>query len=185
MTKDEALTVALQQIEVAVEYIDHLGGESGMYRAALVGLKKALAQQDAEAHLQAVSDFGQLQEQEPVAWHTEDHLTDRSATTYRKDMVYSWECKGWPVTPLFTSPPKRQLESTTDMMMELADRLGGLPDDIDPRAWGHLLVYAPKKQWVSLTEWEREAISVECGAMSADWLIFVEAVEKALKEKNT
>lgn len=39
-------------------------------------------------------------------------------------------------------------------------------------------------QWVSLTEWEREAIAVECGAMSADWLVFMEAVEKALKEKN-
>ena len=45
-------------------------------------------------------------EQEPVGWHTEDHLTDRSATTYSKDMAYRWECKGWPVTPLYTSPPK-------------------------------------------------------------------------------
>ena len=85
---------------------------------------------------------------------------------------------------VYTSPPQRQLKSTTDMMMELADRLGELPDDVDPRAWSHLLVYAPKKQWVSLTEWEREAIAVECGAMSADWLVFMEAIEKALKEKN-
>jgi hypothetical protein len=37
---------------------------------------------------------------------------------------------------------------------------------------------------VGLTEWEREAIAVECGAMSADWLVFMEAVERALKEKN-
>ena len=43
----------------------------------------------------------------------------------------------------------------------------------------------PQREWVGLTEWEREAIAVECGAMSADWLVFVEAVEKALKEKNT
>ena len=41
-----------------------------------------------------------------------------------------------------------------------------------------------KKPWVGLTEWEREAIAVECGAMSADWQVFMEAVEKALKEKN-
>ena len=47
-------------------------------------------------------------EQEPVGWHTEDHLTDRSATTYSKDMAYRWECKGWPVTPLYTSPPAKQ-----------------------------------------------------------------------------
>ena len=45
--------------------------------------------------------------QEPVAWHTEDHLTDRSATTYSKDMVYRWQSKGWPVTPLYALPPQR------------------------------------------------------------------------------
>jgi hypothetical protein len=42
----------------------------------------------------------------------------------------------------------------------------------------------PQRTWVGLTEWEREAIAVECGAMSADWLVFIEAVERALKEKN-
>ena len=40
-------------------------------------------------------------------------------------------------------------------------------------------------QWVGLTGWEREAIALECGAMSADWLVFMEAVERALREKNT
>jgi DNA repair exonuclease SbcCD ATPase subunit len=44
MTDREALKLALEQVEVAVEYIDYLGGESAMYRAALAGLKKALAQ---------------------------------------------------------------------------------------------------------------------------------------------
>jgi hypothetical protein len=43
-----------------------------------------------------------------------------------------------------TAQPEQ--ESTTDMMMELADRLGELPDDVDPRAWEHLLVYAPKRE---------------------------------------
>lgn len=41
-----------------------------------------------------------------------------------------------------------------------------------------------RREWVGLTEWEREAIAVECGAMSSDWLVFMEAVERALKEKN-
>jgi len=45
--------------------------------------------------------------------------------------------------------------------------------------------HSSNRQWVGLTEWEREAIAVECGAMSADWLVFMEAVERALKEKNT
>ena len=53
-------------------------------------------------------------EQEPVAWHTEDHLTDRSATTYSKDMVYRWECKGWPVTPLYATPPQRTWVGLTE-----------------------------------------------------------------------
>jgi len=51
-------------------------------------------------------------------------------------------------------PPQRKLKSTTDMMMELADRLGELPDDIDPRAWSHLLVYAPEAQPPQRTEQE-------------------------------
>ena len=45
---------------------------------------------------------------------------------------------------------QRQFESTTDMMMALADRLGELPDDVDPRAWEHLLAYAPNS--ASVTE---------------------------------
>lgn len=45
--------------------------------------------------------------------------------------------------------------------------------------------HSSNRQWVGLTEWEREAIAIECGAMSADWLVFIEAVERALKEKNT
>jgi hypothetical protein len=41
-----------------------------------------------------------------------------------------------------------------------------------------------KRPWVGLTEYERTAIAEACGAMGAEWLVFVEAVEKALKEKN-
>ena len=42
----------------------------------------------------------------------------------------------------------------------------------------------PQCPWVGLTEWEREAIAHACGALGAEWLVFIEAVEKALKEKN-
>ncbi len=60
-------------------------------------------------------------------------------------------------------------------------------DDDDYKEYSAALdeLCTPKRQWVSLTEWEREAIAVECGAMSADWLVFMEAVERALKEKNS
>ena len=43
----------------------------------------------------------------------------------------------------------------------------------------------PRREWVGLTEGERVAIAEACGAMSADWLVFIEAVEKALKVKNS
>ena len=39
-------------------------------------------------------------------------------------------------------------------------------------------------KWVGLTEGERVAIAEACGAMDAGWLVFVEAIERALKEKN-
>jgi len=60
-------------------------------------------------------------------------------------------------------------------------------DDEDYKEYSAALdeLCTPKRPWVGLTEWEREAIAVECGAMSADWLVFMEAVEKALKEKNS
>lgn len=48
------------------------------------------------------------QRQEPYGWHTEDHLTDRSATTYSKDVADRWKSKGWPVTPFYTSPPAQR-----------------------------------------------------------------------------
>lgn len=41
---------------------------------------------------------------EAVAWHTDDHLTDKSATTYDSDVAERWKAKGWPVTPHFLAP---------------------------------------------------------------------------------
>ena len=41
-----------------------------------------------------------------------------------------------------------------------------------------------KREWQGLTDNERMELAVKTGAMSADWLPFMEAVEKKLKEKN-
>lgn len=88
-----------------------------------------------------------------------DAWTNPVLRVSRNAFVAGWEAalpqpEQEPVAILFgtlpvydtTPPPQRHLESTTDMMMELADRLGELPDDVDPRAWSHLLVYAPQRQ---------------------------------------
>ena len=53
-------------------------------------------------------------ETEPVAWFTEDHREDKSATTYSKKMSERWKEKGWPVTPLYTAPPQREWQGLTD-----------------------------------------------------------------------
>jgi hypothetical protein len=49
----------------------------------------------------------------------------------------------------------------SDAMMDLADRLGSEAEDVDPRAWAHLLVYAPNqedgKRYRWLTEDHRDA----------------------------
>ena len=52
-------------------------------------------------------------ETEPVAWFTEDHREDKSATTYSKKMSERWKEKGWPVTPLYTAPPQREWQGLT------------------------------------------------------------------------
>jgi hypothetical protein len=81
----------------------------------------------------------------------------------------------------FKRAVKRPIDKAWDeFIASMKDRIPGLPDAFK-FAWKS----APKREWVGLTEWEREAIALECGAMSADWLVFMEAVEKALEEKNT
>ena len=62
--------------------------------------------------------------QEPAAWFTEDYREDKSATTYSKKVADRWLEKGWPVTPLYTSPPPRE-PLTPDRTMELANETAG------------------------------------------------------------
>ena len=50
---------------------------------------------------------------ESVAWHTEDHLTDKSATTYDPEIAKRWRAKGWPVTPLYTHPADQVADDLT------------------------------------------------------------------------
>jgi hypothetical protein len=46
----------------------------------------------------------------------------------------------------FNAPTKEQrAKSISDEMMDLVDRLGHGAPEVDPRAWQHLLVYAPKR----------------------------------------
>jgi hypothetical protein len=77
-------------------------------------------------------------EPEPVAWFTEDHREDKSATTYSKKMAERWLEKGWPVTPLYTAPPQRNSVIDKTMAKRIATQLG----------------WQPKREWVGLTDEE-------------------------------
>jgi hypothetical protein len=96
MTKQpEALTMALHVIQ-------HQGDvDVDDWIAAEKAIKEVLAQQDAEAHLQAVADFGQLQEQEPVAWW------DAKIGVFNEKHFDQLQ-------PLYTSPPKREWVGLTN-----------------------------------------------------------------------
>jgi hypothetical protein len=71
--------------EINKEYRDHL--------TALESERDALL---AAAGKEAVA--------EPVAWFTDDSQSDRSATTWDRNVADRWRAKGWPVHPLYTSP---------------------------------------------------------------------------------
>jgi len=42
-----------------------------------------------------------------------------------------------------------------------------------------------QRTWVGLTDEEAMQICVDCGCMSEDWLMLLDAIEAKLKEKNT
>ncbi len=59
---------------------------------------KAIESDDLRAELAAIKA------QEPTGWYTEDHLDDKSATTYSWAVAERWVEKGWPVSPLYALP---------------------------------------------------------------------------------
>ncbi len=73
--------------------------------------------------LQAVID--EANSQKPVAWITDDYLTDKSATTYSKEVAVRWEKKGWPVDCLYSKPvpvmPSQQSPAVADVVEAVAD----------------------------------------------------------------
>ena len=74
--------------------------------------------EDGEAITALRAAIEQAEKHEPVAWFTEDHREDKSATTYSKKMSERWKEKGWPVTPLYTAPPQREWVGLTDEEIE-------------------------------------------------------------------
>ena len=55
------------------------------------------ARNEVRAILSAPSPAG-VDGLEVIGWYTEDHLDDKSATTYSREVADRWLAKGWPVT---------------------------------------------------------------------------------------
>jgi hypothetical protein len=55
----------------------------------------------------------------------------------------------WLSTPqpgfIYATPTPERAQTISDAMMDLVDRLGSEASEVDPRAWKHLLVYAPER----------------------------------------
>lgn len=77
-----------------------------------------------------VSDLDDRQARdEPVAWYTDDHLTDKSATTWDRTVAARWRDKGWTVGELFAAPqPQQQVGDTPTQSITFGPiKVGNLP----------------------------------------------------------
>ena len=101
-------------------------------------------------------------EQEPVAWM---HTTGTGHVYFRKkpqDKVFNPQ-------PVYTAPPKRDLTCVCGAVWE-----------------GETMVHPPRKrEWVGLTHPQIHELDWPDGVSFEDILLFVRAIEQALKEKNT
>ncbi|WP_060545666.1 hypothetical protein [Pseudomonas sp. NBRC 111136] len=70
---------------------------------------------------------------EPAAWFTDDHLTDKSATTWDLEVAERWRAKGWPVSALYTHTDTDEVERLRAENIRLIEdraRFPDRPDDI-------------------------------------------------------
>lgn len=81
---------------------------------------------------------------EQVAWFTEDHLTDKSATTWDSMVAERWRAKGWPVSQLYTHANPAEVERLRQFEVAYTE-------------------------WIKKTEWVQQTVSPkELGMHRAD-----------------
>ena len=90
---------------------------------------------------------------EIIGWYTDDHLDDKSATTYSWTVAKRWVEKGWPVSPLYAAPVS-EAKAQGVVMPERMDILGVQADFYGSSALDEIarLNAAPVQQ-VSVPAW--------------------------------
>ena len=157
MTKDKALTMALDFIErVNKDGWILADFEPEMY-AVITAIKEALAQP----------------EQEPVAWFSTLPDGKLSIKIVGKPTDGNWE-------PLYTTPPQRteQEREACERCKQLEEHAYDLVGEL--RVANIKLSMRPQRTWVGLTDEEKQAAYI----IVDGWSNCVNFIEKTLREKN-
>lgn len=88
---------------------------------------------------------------EPVAWFTEDHLTDKSATTWDSTVAERWRAKGWPVGELFANAALERKPSA--LIAQLQADLTARDELIDQLRSGYVFETGPYQVELSEDQW--------------------------------
>ena len=173
----EAMQLALEALES--KYIVNCGAWRVQQDQAITALRQALVDAD-DTSQERVDEIvktehdkqieialayqrgwdAALAQQEPVAWISEGGDVSRSKR-YMDEM-------GFKCNPLYTAPPKRELTCVCGAVWE-----------------GETMVHPPRKrEWVGLTHPQIHELDWPDGVSFEDILLFVRAIEQALKEKN-
>jgi len=169
MTKDEALKIALEALETALDF--DIDAEDGYYLQAITAIKEALAQP----------------EQEPVAWAD---LKKEAQQIVESKFLWKKFIDGTPlsndiacwmadfVQSSMTPPqPKQEPAACPKNIGAL-----GMPVNVP--------VTPPQRTWVELTDEDRQAAFESMPDMldgflkTWGWLHFSKAIEAKLKQKN-
>ncbi|HHT0956257.1 hypothetical protein [Enterobacter kobei] len=81
-----------------------------------------------------VSRLNGVTGQQPTAWFTDDHKTDKSATTYDSSVALRWKSKGWPITPLYNNPPAQIQPAFSDDYLD--EQRAAIIESVATKRWG-------------------------------------------------
>lgn len=102
-TVKDSLTAGKAQMARDSAELRRLCAERDQLKAKCVALEGYAAAVEKSAD-KAEAELAALKAQEPIGWYTDDHLTDKSATTYDRAIAERWDEKGWQLWPLYAAP---------------------------------------------------------------------------------